>query len=122
VTRARLGDLSDLGDGEMRACVADGTKLLVCRVRGELHALEDVCSHADTPLSEGTLSGHLVTCPLHAAQFDVRDGSHTGPPAYTGVRAFEVVEDAGGATIDLSSGADDGATDDGPPTGYFRTR
>ncbi|MEM9035055.1 MAG: Rieske 2Fe-2S domain-containing protein [Actinomycetota bacterium] len=116
-----LGDLSTLADGEMRACEAGGVELLVCRVQGELFALEDVCSHADTPLSEGTLSGHLVACPLHAAQFDVRDGSHTGPPAYTGVRCFDVSEGPAGARIDLSSGADDG-DDDGPPSGYFQTR
>ncbi len=116
-----LGDLSALGDGEMHVCEAGGMEILVCRVQGTLHAIEDVCSHADTPLSEGMLTGHLVTCPLHAAQFDVRDGTHTGPPAYTGVRAFDVEEGPAGAVLDLTE-PDDDDTDAGPPSGYFRTR
>ncbi len=119
--RVDLGDLSSLADGEMHVCEAGGIEVLVCRVKGQLHAIEDVCSHADTPLSEGMLSGHLVTCPLHAAQFDVRDGSHTGPPAYTGVRAFEVEEGPAGAVLDLSE-PDDNGDDAAPPSGYFRTR
>ncbi len=117
----QLGDLSALADGEMHVCQAGGMDVLVCRVQGQLHAIEDICSHADTPLSEGMLSGHLVTCPLHAAQFDVRDGSHTGPPAYTGVRSFEVDEGPGGAVLDLTAPDDDG-DDAGPPSGYFQTR
>lgn len=116
-----LGDLSGLADGDIHVCEAGGIEVLVCRVQGQLHAIEDVCSHADTPLSEGMLNGHLVTCPLHAAQFDVRDGSHTGPPAYTGVRSFDVDEGPAGAVLDLTE-PDDGDDDPAPPSGYFRTR
>lgn len=49
-----LGDLSGLADGSMR-CFEDAGEfgVVVCRVRGTLYALEDNCSHADAPLSEG---------------------------------------------------------------------
>ena len=42
---------------------------------GELHATADSCPHAGGPLSEGDLDGFLVTCPFHAWEFDIRDGS-----------------------------------------------
>ena len=72
-----LGDLSDLADGELRCSVTAGPfQVVVCRVGGRLYALEDKCSHAETPLSEGLLEGYVLTCPLHFAQFDVRDGTH----------------------------------------------
>lgn len=116
-----LGDLSDLPDGEMRAFPDHGRYgIVVCRVGGQLHAVEDNCSHADTPLSEGRLHNSTLICPLHGAQFDVRDGSHQGPPAWEGVPCFAVVEGADGVVVDLGPAPDDDA---GPDRGArFRTR
>lgn len=117
-----LGDLSDLGDGDMRVFPDLGEYgVVVCRVAGELHALVDNCSHADTPLSEGRLRGNLIVCPLHGAAFDVRDGSHQSPPAWEGVGCFAVTESAGAATIDLTPRDPDdaGNSDVG---GRFQTR
>ena len=117
-----LGDLSDLADGAMRCFEAVGRDgIVVCRVGGTLYALADNCSHADTPLSEGRLRGYGLTCPLHGASFDVRDGSHSGPPAWEGVASYEVREADGVATVVLRSrqAADDGFA---PDTERFRTR
>lgn len=100
-----LGDLSDLADGQMRCFEGVGPHgLLVCRVGGELFALDDNCSHADTPLTEGRLRGYSVTCPLHGAAFDVRTGEHSGPPAFSGVATHPVsVRTDGTAVVNLSS-------------------
>lgn len=118
-----LGDLSDLADGELRVFPDLGRYgVVVCRVAGQLHALEDNCSHADTPLSQGRLRGSVLVCPLHGAGFDVTDGSETGPPAWEGVPCFAVAEDGGGATIDLTSINDDGPGDNADFGGRFETR
>ena len=79
--------------------------MIVCRVGGVLHAIEDNCSHADTPLSEGRLRGHTITCPPHGAQFDVRDGARTGPPAPTDLDAYRVKEIDGPARLRLGPAA-----------------
>lgn len=75
--------------------------VVVCRVAGKLHAVDNNCSHKDTPLSEGRLRGPILTCPLHGAQFDVRDGSHQGPPAVVGVKHYVVQETADGAFMEV---------------------
>ena len=93
----------------------------MCRVDGRLYALEDECSHAETALSEGALDGYLLTCPLHFAEFDVRDGSHTGPPAFTGVRTFEVDEGPAGVVLEVPASRRAEASPEAPPT-MFRTR
>ncbi len=99
-----LGDLGDLADGEMWCFEQIGPDgIVVCRVEGELYALADNCSHADTPLSEGRLRGYGLTCPLHGAAFDVRDGSHSGPPAWEGVACHRVTEDDGVAVVHVAS-------------------
>lgn len=116
-----LGDLTDLADGQMRCFENVGEYgIVVCRVAGMLHALEDNCSHADTPLSEGRFRGTKLTCPLHGAQFDVTDGSHSGPPAWEGVPHYEVVESDGRATVRLESTTVDDRDDFGG--GSLRTR
>ena len=118
-----LGDLEDLQDGEMRVFEDIGDYgIVVCRVDGELYAIEDNCSHADTPLSEGRLRSHNLTCPLHGTSFDVRTGEHSGPPAYEGVPCFKVkVEDGVAVAFPMSDGknTNDGAGDVG---GIFQTR
>ncbi len=116
-----VGDMSDLPNGEMRACSAGTIDVVVCRVQGTLYALEDLCSHADTTLSDGLLHGYNVTCALHGAQFDVRDGSHKGPPAYCGVRSFPVAEGPDGVVVTVASKKSSGPSD-GPPSGYYQTR
>lgn len=119
--RFDLGDLGDLGDGELRAFPeigADG--IVVCRVAGTLHAIDDRCSHADTTLHDGRLLGAVLTCPMHGAQFDVRDGSHLGPPAYAGVRCHRIEETPAGAVVHLTERDDTGAPPD--PGARLRTR
>ena len=97
----QLGDLSDLPNGKFR-CFADigPHGVVVCRVAGELHAVDDNCSHRDSRLSEGRLRGALLTCALHGAQFDVRDGTHQGPPAVIGIATYRVIEDGQSALLD----------------------
>ncbi len=98
-----LGNLSDLTDGQLRAFPDIGELgIVVCRVGGTLHALQDNCSHADTPLSEGRLRGTMIVCPMHGAQFDVRDGSHQGPPAFEGVPCLPISETDGVARVGLT--------------------
>ncbi len=117
-----LGDLSDLADGQMRVFPDLGEfGVVVCRVAGELHAVVDNCSHADTPLSEGRLRGAMLVCPLHGAAFDVRDGSHQGPPAWEGVGCFAVAETDGVATVDLRP-REAGDADHRDVGGRFQTR
>ena len=121
-TTTNLGDLSDLTDGQMRVFEDLGEfGVVVCRVAGRLHAVVDNCSHADTPLSEGRLRGAMLVCPLHGAQFDVRDGSHSGPPAWEGVGFYAITETDAGVEIDLTPRlpGDDRNSDVG---GRFETR
>ena len=118
--RFELGDLTDLADGQLR-CFEDFGRdgIVVCRVAGELYALDDNCSHADTPLSEGRLRGFGLTCPLHGASFDVRDGSHSGPPAWEGV-GCHAIDEVDGVAVVVIGRAERG--DSGPDAGRLRTR
>ncbi len=88
---------SDLPQGAMRLIEADGRKIGVFRSDdGELHAIEDRCSHDDGPLAEGEFdpAACTVECPRHGSLFDLRTGRPKTLPAFQPVETFEArVED-----------------------------
>ena len=58
------------------------------RTNGSVHALHDVCSHAEVALSEGEVEDGTVECWLHGSRFDVRTGKPTGLPATKSVSTY----------------------------------
>jgi 3-phenylpropionate/trans-cinnamate dioxygenase ferredoxin subunit len=85
---------SEIPEGESRVFAADGNRVLICRVAGELYAIDDVCTHDDGPLGDGWLDGYEVECPRHGARFDVRSGAVCRMPAASPVSTYPLkVED-----------------------------
>ncbi len=65
-------------------------KIGVYDVDGALHAIEDVCPHANALLSQGFADGCEVECPLHNAVFDVTTGKHLRGEPCRDVKTFPV--------------------------------
>ena len=81
----------------MRTAQRDELYVCVYNLGGELHAIEDRCTHDDGPLCEGDFDGEtgVVVCPRHGASFDLRTGNALTLPAYLPVRTFPVRVEAG---------------------------
>ena len=77
--------------------------MAVVKVGDEVFAIEDVCSHAEVPLSEGEISGCTIECELHGSRFDLRTGKPTGPPATRPVPVFETSVVDGDVYAELSA-------------------
>ena len=86
VTRA-----SELSPGAMTWVSVDRERVLLANVDGVIYALQDACGHRQAPLSKGRLEGHVVECPLHFAQFDVRTGKLLSGPTSADVPTCEVL-------------------------------
>lgn len=67
-------DPERVGEGELVQVRRPPFHVLVVRVDGRLHALEDACPHSGWSLCEGRLEGHEVVCPGHGWRIDVRTG------------------------------------------------
>ena len=52
-------------------------------------------------MGEGELNGDIVTCPWHAAEFNVKTGEVTDPPADEGVRSFPVKVEGDDVLVEL---------------------
>ena len=85
-----VGKVTDLAAGCMKFAAADGQRIVLANVDGSFYALRDVCGHRNAPLSRGKLTGHIVECPLHFAQFDMRNGRFVDGPQSADVPAYEV--------------------------------
>jgi len=64
----------DIGD-----VLAGGKQIVLCRVGGELSALDALCPHEGGRISDGPLwQGKFAMCPLHNYQFDPKTGKAIG--------------------------------------------
>jgi nitrite reductase/ring-hydroxylating ferredoxin subunit len=72
--------LSSIPPGTGQAFTIAGQRIAFFNVAGKIHAMDDICPHAGAPLSEGRLTGCVVTCPWHAIDFDVTNGRVPGQP------------------------------------------
>jgi 3-phenylpropionate/trans-cinnamate dioxygenase ferredoxin component len=90
VTFQRACSLDDLRDGEALGVTVDDQDVAIAREGDEVFVVEDTCSHAYVPLSEGDVEGCTVECWLHGSRFDLRTGKPTGLPATEPVATFPV--------------------------------
>ena len=67
----KVASVSDIPAGDMMSVRVGSEEILLVNVDGDLHACDDICTHAYANLSEGDLEENEVVCPLHGAVFDV---------------------------------------------------
>ena len=69
----------------------------------EVFAIQDLCSHAAVPLSEGEVDDCTVECWLHGSRFDLRTGKPTGLPATEPIATFPVDVRDGDVYVDITT-------------------
>lgn len=70
----KVAKVGELKPGEMKLVEVGDKRILLVNVSGKYHAVEEVCPHAEGPLSEGMLEGEEVECPWHGSRFNVTTG------------------------------------------------
>ena len=77
----------------------------VFNVEGGFCATQARCPHRQGLLSEGTIDGTTVTCPLHGAQFNVWTGAVLRGPAKDALKTYPVTVDGEVGRIEAASPA-----------------
>lgn len=95
--RHSLGVFPAVAEGELRKVRSElYGDLVVTRIGRHMFAVAERCPHADASLAEGLIEGHRIVCPLHFAEFDLRDGSpHKAPKGCARARTYRVTEGDG---------------------------
>ena len=84
----KVARLADLKPGYPTRVKLGGHQVALCLVKGEVFAIDNICSHASALLSNGYLEGHELFCPLHGGSFDVRTGEAVAAPCTVDLKIF----------------------------------
>jgi 3-phenylpropionate/trans-cinnamate dioxygenase ferredoxin subunit len=104
----KVAAASDIPEGEARRYVVEGREIAVVNCGDQVFAVDDICSHQHSHLSEGEIDCDFGTieCPKHGSTFDLESGRPRALPATTPVRAYTVKVEDDDILIEVSD--DDG--------------
>jgi NADPH-dependent 2,4-dienoyl-CoA reductase/sulfur reductase-like enzyme/nitrite reductase/ring-hydroxylating ferredoxin subunit len=80
--------LEHIADGAMLTGQIDGDNALLLRQGDAFYAIGAQCTHYHAALADGLVCGHVLHCPMHHSQFDIRDGSALCAPALDNLPAW----------------------------------
>jgi len=106
---SRVCQLSDLADGAARRFEVDGLPVALVRIGDDVHAIHDVCSHAEVALSDGVVwcETRQIECIRHGSAFNLVTGVPDTLPATQPVPVYAVRIVDGGVEVDVASRAND---------------
>lgn len=99
--RHTVTPLADLPPGTGKAFTVAGHELALFNADGRVFAIDNICPHDGAPLAEGSLEGTTITCPWHAAEFDLTSGKVLTPPAVEDIHSYPVFVNAGTIEVEL---------------------
>jgi nitrite reductase/ring-hydroxylating ferredoxin subunit len=94
-------DLSKLAPGTMAGVEVEGKQILLSNLGGEVYAVDGICTHEESRLSQGFMIEERVVCQLHLSQFDLRTGEVSNPPATEPLRRYNVKIEEGGIFVEI---------------------
>ncbi len=91
----------DVPAGAVMVLEIGGRSIALCNLDGSFYAVDNVCTHDDGPLGEGSLFNGSIECPRHGARFDVQTGAVKALPAVSPVRTYPVQVDGEVVSVDV---------------------
>jgi nitrite reductase/ring-hydroxylating ferredoxin subunit len=99
--RIELCSAEDVAEGTALKVEAGDLTLAVFKIDGEIHVMNDLCTHGPGSLSEGYIEGDVVECNFHQGQFNIRTGEVVSPPCIIPQRIYPVAIENGKVVIDV---------------------
>ncbi len=75
----KLARVEEVPPGQTKFLCVGETPVILANCSGRIYALYGLCPHRDNPLQGATLWDHLLDCPWHHFQYDVRTGENHFP-------------------------------------------
>jgi 3-phenylpropionate/trans-cinnamate dioxygenase ferredoxin subunit len=87
-----VADVSEVPEGSLLGVrLASGDEVCLFNYRGQIGAVHNVCTHAEFPLSDGTLGNDgTIECVWHGARYFCMTGEVRRGPAIDPVPVYEV--------------------------------
>ena len=97
----KAASIADVATGQVKAVEVSGKRLALCHAAGAWYAVDDLCTHDNGPLAEGTFDGLQIECPRHGARFDVRTGQVKCFPAVIPITSYPVKVEGSDVLVDV---------------------
>jgi nitrite reductase/ring-hydroxylating ferredoxin subunit len=97
-----VATLQQVPVGKSIAVECEGRTIALFNVGGAIYALDDACTHAGGPLSEGDVDGATLQCPWHGATFDLATGKRLSAPAPRDVKCYKTRVTNGAIEVELA--------------------
>ncbi len=86
----RMCSVENLQDGGMLKVEVLGCDYLVIKRGEDIYVVDADCTHEWGDLSQGSLEGGVVTCPLHGGQFNIKSGEVLRDPPNFPLQTYSV--------------------------------
>ena len=93
---------AEIGENCLVQAIAHDVRILLCRIDGEVHALDGICPHRGASLSQGQCMQKAVVCPCHNWAFDLTTGQGITNP-HSSLKKYPVFIKEGNVLINASS-------------------
>ena len=104
----QVAKTGELIPGQTKRVFVEGIDIALCNLAGELHAIDNICTHAYACLTDGYFEGEVLECPLHGGRFDVRSGAALGGIVTEDLRRFAVRVEGGAVWVSVGDGGGGG--------------
>ena len=97
-----VADDSAVGDDEALGVTVGKVQIAIVRAGGNLHALDNVCTHQYALLSDGYVEDGCIECPLHQGKFELATGNAMCAPVTEPVKVYPVKVEGGKVLVELA--------------------
>jgi naphthalene 1,2-dioxygenase system ferredoxin subunit len=84
-----VGKAADLAPGAMMGAEIKDKQIAVYHIEGAYFATDNECTHAYALLTDGTIDGDVIECPLHGGAFEIKTGKGLGAPIFCDLKTYE---------------------------------
>jgi nitrite reductase/ring-hydroxylating ferredoxin subunit len=97
-----VADRSSLNVGTVTGVKAGELDVALYNIDGEIHATQNICTHALAFMSDGWLEGDIIECPLHGGRFEVKTGKGLGAPITCDLKVLPVRIEGNSVQVDVA--------------------
>lgn len=98
----RLLKSGELSEGSMASAPVGDLLLAIYRIKGQVYATSNICTHQFAVLTEGYLDDDCIECPIHQGRFHVPTGKAQGDPVEEDLKTYPAREEEGYILVEVA--------------------